>query len=59
MDILGTVLTGIAQNQLWFFAALLLVVLVIIAVMAVILLRAGRGARYAGSARGAAHRRRA
>ncbi|PWC78634.1 type VI secretion protein IcmF/TssM N-terminal domain-containing protein [Azospirillum sp. TSH64] len=42
MDILGTVLTGIAQNQLWFFAALLLVVLVIIAVMAVILLRAGR-----------------
>lgn len=42
MDILGTVLAGIAQNQLWFFAALLLVVLVIIAVMAVILLRAGR-----------------
>ncbi|BAI73690.1 hypothetical protein AZL_a01590 (plasmid) [Azospirillum sp. B510] len=42
MDILGTVLAGIAQNQLWFFAALLLVVLAIIAVMAVILLRAGR-----------------
>ena len=40
MDILASVLSGIAGHQIWFFAGLLLLVILIIVVMAVILMRA-------------------
>jgi len=40
MDILASVLSGIAGHQIWFFAGLLVLVVLIIVVMAVILLRA-------------------
>ncbi|MDQ2106327.1 type VI secretion system protein, partial [Azospirillum isscasi] len=40
MELLAAVLSGIAGNQVWVFAGLLVLVLVIIAVMAAILLRA-------------------
>ncbi|MCW2242979.1 type VI secretion system protein [Azospirillum canadense] len=43
MDILASVLSGIAGHQLWFFAGLLVLVVLIIVVMAVILMR-GRAA---------------
>ncbi|CCD01132.1 DUF6479 family protein [Azospirillum baldaniorum] len=40
MELLAAVLSGIAGNQIWVFAGLLVLVLLIIAVMAAILLRA-------------------
>ncbi|HYG86121.1 MAG TPA: type VI secretion protein IcmF/TssM N-terminal domain-containing protein [Azospirillum sp.] len=50
MEILATILSGIAGHQTWFFAGLLVLVLLIIVIMAVILVRGRAAAAAAGPA---------